>query len=360
MGFFDLVRELRTGEPSCAKAARALRILGWTCVVGGAWNAIISLLIPLDESGFSFPRSYSYLALLVLGALGALLLISARGIAGGESWGRRGAQAGIVLLFLVSAFFFLEVVPRHLRFPSGEDGMPVEFEVFTLIALAQFAVPAYFGVTYLGRLPSTGNEPGTGIGTRFRASRLRQQAFPEGTGGHASEAVYKSSPSPLGVMGTFPLLIAVPLLGMLAIQKYAGPEYGAMLFPIVLVAIFAGLALFNYLPSPFEGSRTVLKAWTGGGSIHLFHGTWPFFRLILYRDALEVRVVLHRFLIPFDKMGEIPDKVGFFSTGLLIQSDLPGVPSSIRFGGLGMKGILESVQVARRQFLRSAGSRARG
>lgn len=354
MGFFDLVRELRTGEPNCAKAARAIRFLGWACLVGGVWNFILPQIAPFKESGFSFPSRYPYYALLVLGVIGALFLISARGIAEFESWGKKGAQAGIVLLLLISAIFFFGVMPQYLPFPSSEDGMPIVFQVFMVIALGQFAVPAYFGFTYLGRLPSTDSESGTRFRSHSSATSLPLQTLSERTARHSSENSYKSSPSPLGIMGTFPLLIAVPLLGMLAINKYAGPQYDAILFPGVFAVLFLGPTIFNYLPSPFERRRTILKAYTGGGSIYLFHGSWPFFRLILYRDALEVRVMFHRFLIPFDKMGEIPNKVSFFTTGLLIQSDLPGVPSSIRFSGFGMKSILEAVQMTRKEFLRSA------
>ncbi len=44
-----------------------------------------------------------------------------------------------------------------------------------------------------------------------------------------------------------------------------------------------------------------------------------------------------------DKMEDISDKVGFFNRGMLIKSDLPDVPSGIRFIGFGMKRIMEEV-----------------
>jgi hypothetical protein len=72
---------------------------------------------------------------------------------------------------------------------------------------------------------------------------------------------------------------------------------------------------------------------------------------MVYENALEVRVMFHRFLIPYEKMDDIPDKIGFFSTGILIKSDLPDVPSSIRFSGFGMKKIVQIVSEARNSFL---------
>jgi hypothetical protein len=66
---------------------------------------------------------------------------------------------------------------------------------------------------------------------------------------------------------------------------------------------------------------------------------------------VEVRVEFHRFFIPYESMADFPEKVGFFTRGLLIASDLPGVPSKIRFAGFGMKNIVEIVSEARAKFL---------
>ena len=71
---------------------------------------------------------------------------------------------------------------------------------------------------------------------------------------------------------------------------------------------------------------------------------------MIYRDGIEVRVMLHRFFIPYDKMDDVPQKIGFFSRGLLIKSDLSDVPSSIRFHGFGLKKILELVNENRNKF----------
>jgi hypothetical protein len=61
---------------------------------------------------------------------------------------------------------------------------------------------------------------------------------------------------------------------------------------------------------------------------------------MVYEDGVEVRVEFHRLFIPYNKMADLPNKIGFFGRGVLIKSDLPGVPSGIRFSGFGMKKIL--------------------
>jgi hypothetical protein len=152
-------------------------------------------------------------------------------------------------------------------------------------------------------------------------------------------------------MGTFPLLIAVPLLFFFVAQEYWGLEAVGPLFAILVLFILVAPTIFNYVSSPFQENRRLLASFTGGGSIFLFHGSWPFFRLMVYEDALEVRVMFQRFLIPYEKMEKIPRKISFFSSGLLIKSDLSDVPSRIRFSGFGMKKIVKNVSEARERFM---------
>lgn len=54
MGFIDLIRELRTGEPNLKKAAKAMKFLGWGCLIGGLWNFILPQVAPFQETGFRF------------------------------------------------------------------------------------------------------------------------------------------------------------------------------------------------------------------------------------------------------------------------------------------------------------------
>jgi hypothetical protein len=50
-------------------------------------------------------------------------------------------------------------------------------------------------------------------------------------------------------------------------------------------------------------------------------------------------------------MDDLPDKIGFFNRGILFRSNLPDVPSGIRFHGFGMKGILETINEQRSRFM---------
>jgi hypothetical protein len=350
MGFFDLVRELRSGAPNVKKAAKAMNCLVWACLVGALWNFILPQTAPFKETDLPLPASYPYVALIGFSIIGALFLLSSRGIQKMEPWGKRAGQAAIILLFVEIILFSVLIMPEFAQFPSTGGPLKIVFYIFFAIVLAQFGLLAYFGVRYLGRLPSKDDLYSTVHYNPDQISRSISERMKQGVISHDVETKYKDSPFPFGITGTFLLLIAAPLLLIFVGQKYAGPEAIALLFPFVFLFIFLGLTIFNYSSSPFQKNRKLVATFTGGGSIFLFHGSWPFFRLIVYDDALEVRVMFHRFLIPYERMEDIPGKIGFFSTGMLIKSDLPDVPSSIRFSSFGMKKLVQIVSETRRAF----------
>lgn len=350
MGFIDLIQELRTGAPNPKKAAKIMKFLGWGCLFGGLWNFILPQTEPF-KADFQIPASYPYVALIAFIAVGVLFLIAARGVLELEPRGKRFGQAAVILLLAEIILFPLMILPEFMQFPAGGGISKNIPYVFFAIALAQFGLPAYFGCRYLGRLPVKDEPYDVSQYNPDNISRSLSEKMNERTTSQAVEAKYKDSPFPFGIMGTFPFLIAVPLLLVFAMEKYGGPEAIGLVFPWVILFVFLCPTIFNYLPSPFEKNRKLLASFTGGGSIFLFHGSVPFFRLMVYGDALEVRVMFHRFLIPFDRMEDFPNKIGFFTTGILIKSDLPDVPSSIRFSGFGMKKIVGVVNEARTSFI---------
>ena len=152
MDFFDLVKELRKGEPDVTKAAKALKLLGWICVFGAVWNYVIYYVGPFEESPFNLPPEYPHLALISLSLLGALFFLSARGIKAMEPWGKKSGQLTVVLLIglLISFMFFMFSIKE---FSFVRENVPILFMIFSALFIAQFVVPAYFGVRYLGRLP---------------------------------------------------------------------------------------------------------------------------------------------------------------------------------------------------------------
>ena len=347
MDFFDFIKELRKGEPDIGKAQKAMKILGWICIVGALWNFIIYFIAPFKDSPFNLPPQYPYLALISLLLIGALFFRSSRGIGEMEPWGKKSGQMATVLLICVFVGFMFFVFPTK-AIPLHDNTFSIVFLVFAVVFVAQFIVPAYFGVRYLARLPVKEDYSSERYRPQGRSMITEERIYRERI---APQVRYKEALLPFGPIGTFALLLAVPMLIILIGQKYYGPEFMPFFFGPFFLFIFLGPVLYNNIPSSFQKERKIVASFTGGGSIFLFHGSWPFFRLIVYEDGLEIRFMFHRFFIPYDKMEDIPDKVGFFNRGILIKSDLPDVPSGIRFSAFGMKKMVEVVNQTRRKSL---------
>ena len=352
MDYLDFIKERRKGEPNPKKAEKAMKILGWICIFGAIWNFVLYYIGSFEKSPFNLPPSYPYLALIGLLFLGVLFLRSAHGIKEKASWGKRSGQLAVLLLIaiLVGSTFF--VFPLE-RIPLGSGRVPIIFLIIFGVIVAQFVLPAYFGIRYLGRLPVRDNIY-TGDGLKYEniSQVLGGEIGRESSG---PQIKYKDALLPFGIIGTFAFIIGIPLLTIFILEKYLGSGVIAYMFMPTFLLIFFGPIVYNYIPSRFQRERSVIASYTGGGSILLIGGTWPFFRLMVYDGGVEVRTMFHRFFIPYDKMGDIPDKIGFFSRGLLIKSDLPGVPSGIRFNGFGMKKLVKMLNELRTKYVAKGG-----
>jgi len=347
MSFFDLISYLRTREPNVANTAKVMKVIGWFCILGGAWNYIVPQLMPFARSPFKLPPDYPVFALAIFSFLGGLFILSARGILNKEPWGRRLGQAAVVLL--VSAIIGLAAeVFSWIEFPFTAIPAPVLI-IFSVIFIGQFVAPAWFGIGYLGRLPVTEN---AFVRPDDRASGPVRQCESGPAGDLAVQVMrYKESPFAFGVVGTFLLLLAVPMLVMLIAVKTIGPQVIPMLLLPIFILVFVGPTLYNRAVSSFERERDVTASYTGGGSIFMFNGSWPFFRLLVYADGVGIRVMFHRFFIPYDRMEDLPEKQGFFSSGVPFRSDIPEVPSSIRFYAFRSKNVLAAVREQRTKYL---------
>ncbi|KPA13181.1 membrane protein [Candidatus Magnetomorum sp. HK-1] len=340
MDFFDLLKELRSNNPSLTKARKAMKVLGWICIGGAIWNCAIFYIAPFDESPFNLPPSYPFYALFSLLFIGSLFLYSAQAISKSKPNGKKIGQAAIFLLVAIILGFMYFIFPLS-EFPIDEGPFSIIFIIFLVIAFAQFGIPAFYVVRYLGRLTLQDdylNENG------YKSERLVKMKDDSSWNNKSiSQLKYKEALIPFGVLGIFALLIAIPLLSFFAIDMFDDPSKMIPNFMATFVFIFFALVAYNFIPSTFQKQRKTIESFTGEGSIFLFNGTWPFFRLLVYEDGIEIRVMLHRFFVPYDKMEDIPEKVGFFSRGILIKTELPGVPSGIRYQGFGIKKVTEIV-----------------
>ncbi|MDH3973904.1 MAG: hypothetical protein OEV42_06455 [Deltaproteobacteria bacterium] len=347
MDIFDLIKELRKGEPNIEKAAKVMKVLGGICVGGALCNYTFYYIGPFEESPFNFSPLFPYLALTGLLFLGGLFLYSSKAIKALDPQGKRVGQVAVILLLALFIGFMFFAFPLD-QLPLDHEGVSLFFTVFVVIFIVQFGVPAYYGVRYLGRLPTSKSRFGTdGLGSGHIDSTVEEESLRSSS---KSKEKYCDALLPFGVPGTFALIIAVPFISVFAIERHSGlQQMPIMIVPAVFFILFISI-IYNFFPSPFQKKRDKIASFTGGGSIFLFNGSWPFFRLLIYHDGLEIRVMFHRFFIPYDKIEAMPEKTGFFSRGILIKSNLPDLPSGIRYQGFGMKKVVQLIAEKRCKF----------
>lgn len=350
MSFLDFIREIRKGEPEVEKAANAMELLGWLCVFGALCSYVSYYFGPFDKSPFNLLVSYRYHALIVLLTPGAIFLFSARGIRReGAPWSKKLGQLAVILLAAVFIGSLFLVFPAG-AIPSDGDDISTIHVALIPVLVALFVVPAYLGVRYLGRLP--------GKDEVYPYDQFESDYISKGTDHEVSmecptiQHKYKDALFPFGLKGAFALFVCVVAVSI-GIALLVGPHLVPFSITVIIFLCLSAV-LYNFVSSPFERARSLIASCTGGGKTTLqtfqFRGTWPFFRLMVYGDGVEVRVMFHRFFIPYDKMDDLSSVTWFFSEGLHIESDLLDVPSSITFYGIIMRKALEAVDENARKY----------
>lgn len=343
MDFFDIIKELRKDTADIKKAGKAMKILGWVCIIGGLWNALFDLFFPFGDNPFNLPPSYPYFALIIGFFLGFLFFFSSKAILKKHPAGKRAGQAAVLLLIILIVSSIFVMFPLN-DFPMDDQTAKIFISIFFIVFFAQFGIPAYFGIRYLGRLPVVEGE----VAERFEPENITKTIDDNKAKNQKNK--YKDSVFPFGILGTFLVIMAAGMIPFFTLERFTDSDtFGVFFFPAFFFIFFTPI-IYNYLPSPFQKSRETIASFTGGGSIYLFSGTWPFFRLFIYKDGVEIRVMLHRFFIPYNEMGDIPDKLGFFNRGILIESDLPDVPSGIRYSGFGINKVIRILKQNKTEF----------
>ncbi len=292
MDYFDLINELRKGEPNIRKAERAVKTLGWICIFGAVWNFIMPLIVSFEGNPF-LPESFPLVAFISLLIVGVLFLISSRGIGQKAKWGVLTAQISIVLVLgLIAAFAVVFIFSSKDFLPKEPAFRVIAAIIFTLV-FGQFFILGFFGMQYLERLPV---EELVISNIRFGIDKEAGDEVSEVKSSIPwEEQTYKDALFPFGIGGTFALLVTGLLITVFAVDRYLGESMMSAVFLSGFVLVLFGPLVYNRLPSPFERNRELIASYTGGGSIALFTGSWPFFKLIVYKDGLEVRVMFHRF-----------------------------------------------------------------
>ena len=96
---------------------------------------------------------------------------------------------------------------------------------------------------------------------------------------------------------------------------------------IIFVALLLAPLLYNRMKSPFQQDKTILNTYDGIGTMQGLRGA--LFRLILYKEGIEIRAFYHRYYIPFKKIKNIVIEKGYISKTFNIDSEIKGVAKYI-------------------------------
>jgi hypothetical protein len=144
---------------------------------------------------------------------------------------------------------------------------------------------------------------------------------------------YVDSPLKIGLFFSMTIYIigAIALIKYL-LEKAGGRDKMPLMFPILFMVFFFFVPILsNSKKSIFEKTKKPIEAFKGLGTVG---SVSAFLKLIIYDDAIEVRVFFHSYLIPYNKMEKISHTVGTLLGELCIRSNLPRVPKKIVFMGL--------------------------
>ena len=344
MSLRDIISELRSKTPDAVKAARWLRYAGYACFLAAAWNAAFTFFDPEGIAELPMPPYFNE-GLVMLVVAGGLFMLSGRGMAekspGAVMWGQMAII--LVVALLASFIFWMMGMPGKMGFGKGQgpgEWFDLIWPAACVLVSLQFFVPAFFAFGYLRRLkPVLDNH--TAIGGMAPSAPVPGIA--------SDQDGYCHALLPFGVHITFFVVFATGMLVIFLVSRLVeGVGLHGVFLPMFLV-LFFGPILYNYIPSPFQKQRRAVNVATGGGSIFLLNGSWPFFRLLIYPDGIEIRFFLHAWFIPYTRLASVTLNRSFLTKSLLICSDLPKVPSRIRFYSLRKKDLLAQIEACQKR-----------
>lgn len=142
---------------------------------------------------------------------------------------------------------------------------------------------------------------------------------------------YSDSVFPFNIGISFFLTLVIILLsGAISgylLSDYNFPQAGGIILLIIFVALLLTPLLYNRMKSPFQQDKTILNTYDGIGTMQGLRGA--LFRLILYKEGIEIRAFYHRYYIPFKKTKNIVIEKGYISKTFNIDSEIKGVPKYI-------------------------------
>jgi len=334
-GLLELIRRLRTETPRPDVASKTARWFGIICLGVVAWNLFILFTDVLGDFPFKFDTLEISAALVLIALSGIVALLAAKLLKDDPASGARVARLSLWIWLGALVMFYVGFWTSAPVVLDGIFGL-VSGLVMVLV-FAQFAVPGWFALGYLKRLEGANAEINPLLDPTSRE--------PAPIDGQATS--YREGVFPWAAQVTFLVMLLGVMGPVILVEKFLGVEriHYAMIPGFTL--LFLGPMAWNELASSFQRSRQILSSSHTGISLLFFNATWPFCKVLVYRDGVEIRVEFTRFFLPYDKCLEPPKREGIFSSSLVFRTRLPGVPESIRIHSGKASAILAEIERAR-------------
>ncbi|MDH4227613.1 MAG: hypothetical protein OEV59_07710 [Deltaproteobacteria bacterium] len=301
----------------------SVRVLAVEHFMSAIWVAVFGLVVAdlfpsYMKGGSHLGYWYIYGYVAVASMVGCFCLLAGRSASKGTSFGKRMAEIAVVLFVIeicadCIVFAYFGYAGLLGKFGTMLASFPV-FWVILSVFLTAFLVSNYLWLAYIDR-------------ARLGVANANAQA--SGTVRY-HESTFPYNPKLTSDMLLVGALVAGLLFawfmdaGVIGVAFAAGP---------LLLCFFVLQLVFNHRPSSFEKGRELVRAWNTGGKIFLFGEAWPFFRVLLYKDGLEVRAIFQRYFIPYDMLEKPLTRPYSSSRRLWLVTDIPGVPQDIRLYG---------------------------
>lgn len=154
------------------------------------------------------------------------------------------------------------------------------------------------------------------------------------------DSEYLYSPIQLSLKLTQILLFILIVIIAIVLHKIVNNKYAIIVIPIIFFTPEILFILYYKRKTPFEEQFTLEKKFIGNFYSTIrkwFHQDYNFlFYLVIYKEGLEIRVLLTSFFIPYEKITDIEFE-SKFSPSITIESSLKNVPSVISLGGVSEK-----------------------
>jgi hypothetical protein len=331
---FPIIRRLRTEVPRPEAASRVARRLGSFSLILAASILMMAWFEPFGPGTFPVETLARRLALALIVAGGVASLQAARRVCWDPISGVKWFKFAI-WMWIGCLGAFVKGLWDVRGFDSSSPG-DWKALIYVMVLVGPFFVLARVAFGYLHRLREAS------LSVAGADESVSPQAIDLQADGSYREGVF-----PWGPHATVLMLIGLGIVSAGWVSRTWGVQTTVGFGFLGLIVVCAILLAWNKARSSFERTRKVV-GWHHLG-VEIWFAFLPEFlcRLLIYQDGVELRFLLCRYFLPYDKLLGPLGVEGDISDTLTFRTHLPDVPETIRIQLANMEYILREIERAR-------------